>query len=117
MKLITKLSPQPYDPARSYTNISTCAYASWCQDTSQNPSLKTLTDPSPLCWKKEKIQQMGDWPLTRIGSIFTLFGSPYTIMASQANISSQQTIGIIYLAFDTTHYHSERKTPALQAWG
>lgn len=83
---------------RTYSNPATCAYAGWCQSPSSG------THPDPLCWKQEDIQQHGDWPLVRVGTIFTLFGLPYSLMAPQSSVSSKLTAIIIYLASDTNCY-------------
>jgi hypothetical protein len=83
---------------RTYTNLATCARAGWCQSPSSS------THPNPLCWKKEDIQQHGDWPLVRVGAIFTLLGSPYPLMAPQSTVSRKMTAFAIYLIFDATCY-------------
>lgn len=82
---------------RTYANLATCAHAGWCHSTSPRP-------PDPLCWKKVDIQQHGDWPLVRVGTISTFFGSPYSLMASQSTVSSKLTIVILYLVYHTNCY-------------
>ena len=83
---------------RTYTNLATCAYAGWCQ------SLASGTHPDPLCWQGEEIQQHGDWPIVHVGTISTLFGSPYSLMAAQSNVSSKQLVFAIYLVYDPHCY-------------
>lgn len=77
---------------RTYANLATCARASWC------PSVSDTAKPSNLCWKDNDIRQHYDWPLVQVGSLSTLFGSPYPLMASQSNVSSKLTVMIIFVA-------------------
>ncbi|GHO76935.1 hypothetical protein KSD_47060 [Ktedonobacter sp. SOSP1-85] len=79
---------------RTYVNHATCAHAGWCQ---------TDTQSNPLCWKEADIRQHDNWPLIRIGTITTLFGSPYSLIA-KSNASSKRTVIVIYLVFDTNCY-------------
>jgi hypothetical protein len=83
---------------RTYTNLATCARAGWCQSPSSG------THPDPLCWKQQDIRQHADWPLVHVGAISTLFGSPYSLMAAQSNVSSKLTVVVIYLVSDTNCY-------------
>jgi hypothetical protein len=85
---------------RAYTSQRTCAYAGWCQSTS--PSTRT----DPLCQREEDIKQSRVWPLVQIGTVSTLFGPSYALMAPQSTVSSKLTPTVIYAAIDTSCYVS-----------
>ena len=79
---------------RTYTNIATCAHAQWCQGTAS----------SNLCWQKDRVQQAYSWPLVQVGSIATLFGSPYPLMVPQTMVSSRQVDVLLYVLDKTNCY-------------
>ena len=54
---------------RDYSNPNECAGDTWCQ-----PSAKT-------CTSKQQLQNQNFWPLTQVGTIPTLFGAAYPILA------------------------------------
>jgi hypothetical protein len=85
---------------RAYISHRTCAYAGWCQ------SASPATHPNPMCWKEEDIKQSSAWPLVQVGTISTLFGPPYALMAPQSIVSSKLTPTSIYVVFDTSCYVS-----------
>ena len=79
---------------RDYANLNTCARAGWCPNTANDS----------LCRDKEKVQQLNPWPLIQVGSVTTMIGSPYSLMASQADISSKRTIMLVYVEYKTDCY-------------
>lgn len=79
---------------RDYANLATCARAGWCPDTAE----------ASLCQNKKDLQQLGTWPLIQVGFVPTLLSSPYSLMASQANVANQMTVMGVYVVYKPDCY-------------
>src|SRR5262249_53313248 len=56
-----------------YYNLSSCAYAGWCDD-----------GKGPTCHAPARLQHDGNWPLQRIGVVPTLLDPPRPLLIAQA---------------------------------
>ena len=80
---------------RDYQNASQCAGASWCAGVA----------PASTCWSRAKLTSVGMWPLTQVGSIFTLLGPTHPVLAPPIPAGMTSTLmfvpgnGDCYLVF------------------
>jgi hypothetical protein len=65
-----------YYNGQTYTNPATCAREGWCQQS------------APLCHSLIEVQQRNLWPLVQVGTLSTLFSSPYPLMLPRASLSA-----------------------------
>ena len=66
-----------------YVNPATCARGGWCEQ-------QQASDGSShaLCWSIQELQQRNLWPLAQVGTLSTLFSSPYPLMVPRASLTS-----------------------------
>lgn len=58
---------------RRYHSPQVCAGAGWCLNDQRQQHI-------PRCWTQVDLTSMGQWPLERFGSMFTLFGAPRDLL-------------------------------------
>lgn len=59
---------------RRYQSLQVCAGAGWCEQT-------RLQQLIPRCYTQANLVATQQWPLVRVGTMFTLFGAPQPILA------------------------------------
>ena len=67
-----------YYNGQTYTNSATCAREGWCQQ----------QQSAPLCHSLTEVQQRNLWPLVQVGTLSTLFSSPYPLMLPRVSLSA-----------------------------
>ena len=67
---------------RDFISPITCAGADWCKNGNSSAFVDGVSPP--LCHHKQDLQKNGEWPLMKVGSIFTIPpGSPYPITVAE----------------------------------
>jgi hypothetical protein len=67
-----------YYNGQTYTNPATCAREGWCEQ----------QQSAPLCHSLTEVQQRNLWPLVQVGTLSTLFSSPYSLMLPRVSLSA-----------------------------